>query len=165
MKYTREVLEKAVAQSVSVFGVMRLLGIKYAGGSHGHIKRRIAQFGLDTTHFTGRASNTGASHKGGKKKIQAQDVLVYGRRAHMASREESSRLRRALVEAGVVECCAVCGNGPSWQGRPLCLQIDHKDGDRFNNLKDNLRFLCPNCHSQTETFGSRRRSPKAEAIG
>lgn len=48
--------------------------------------------------------------------------------------------------------CNSCGIGPEWNGRPLVIQLEHKDGDGTNNEKDNLEFLCPNCHSQTDTF-------------
>ena len=41
-----------------------------------------------------------------------------------------------------------------WRGKELRLEIDHIDGSRFNNTLENLRILCPNCHSQTETYGN-----------
>lgn len=51
--------------------------------------------------------------------------------------------------------CAICGLAPKWNGKALKLQLDHIDGNAFNNLFDNLRILCPNCHTQTETFTGR----------
>jgi 5-methylcytosine-specific restriction endonuclease McrA len=48
--------------------------------------------------------------------------------------------------------CEVCGI-TEHNGKPITLQIDHIDGDRENNTFENLRFICPNCHSQTETWG------------
>ena len=45
--------------------------------------------------------------------------------------------------------------GNEWRGTQLTLQLDHINGDRMNNKLDNLRVLCPNCHSQAETFGGR----------
>lgn len=50
--------------------------------------------------------------------------------------------------------CEKCGNGETWNGLPLTLQLDHIDGDSDNNFPSNLRLLCPNCHTQTETFGN-----------
>ena len=66
-----------------------------------------------------------------------------------------SRARVALIERDGDEC-KICGLCPVWMGKPLRLQIDHVDGDRSSNGLDNLRLLCPNCHTQTETFGNRK---------
>jgi Zn finger protein HypA/HybF involved in hydrogenase expression len=51
--------------------------------------------------------------------------------------------------------CLKCGLGTQWNGMPLKLQLDHVDGDRSNNKRNNNRLLCPNCHSQTPTFSGR----------
>lgn len=49
--------------------------------------------------------------------------------------------------------CKACGI-EDWQGQPLSLDVDHIDGDPTNNFPDNLRFLCPNCHRQTDSWGN-----------
>ena len=54
------------------------------------------------------------------------------------------------------ETCVLCKIGPKWNGQPLVLQLDHIDGNSDNNLPINLQLLCPNCHTQTETYGSRQ---------
>lgn len=51
--------------------------------------------------------------------------------------------------------CAACAIGAEWNGKPLTLHVDHVDGDSDNNFPPNLRLLCPNCHSQTETYTGR----------
>lgn len=51
--------------------------------------------------------------------------------------------------------CKLCGQGELWNGKKLVLQRDHIDGDSSNNAMKNLRLLCPNCHTQTPTFGSK----------
>lgn len=66
----------------------------------------------------------------------------------------SSSLRRRLIAERVLpEECSECGIGPAWRNRRLVLQLDHANGDKYDNRRGNLRLLCPNCHSQTETFG------------
>jgi HNH endonuclease len=69
--------------------------------------------------------------------------------------ERHKRVRRLMIKK-YGEVCNWCGGGNIWNERPLTLQIDHMDGDRRNWSLENLRFLCPNCHSQTETFGVRK---------
>lgn len=51
--------------------------------------------------------------------------------------------------------CKKCGLGEQWNGKSLTLQIDHIDGNSDNNYPENLRTICPNCHTQTKTYGSK----------
>lgn len=62
-------------------------------------------------------------------------------------------LKKYLIEK-FGEQCSECGIKSIWNSKPLSLQLDHIDGDSDNNYPSNLRLLCPNCHSQTETFGN-----------
>ena len=157
-KYSDEDLALAVKQSVSVAGVLRLLGIRQAGGSHFHISKRIRRMGLDTSHFRGKASSRGEL----RPRLGPDEILVV--RDSAISRTKPSLLRRALAEIGVPQNCSMCGTGDTWLGRTLVLHVDHVDGDPANNLRENLRLLCPNCHSQTATYcrkvSSRAQSPR-----
>ena len=62
--------------------------------------------------------------------------------------------KRYLREKFGDKCCE-CGHTDVWNNKPLVLQLDHVDGNSDNNHPDNLRLLCPNCHTQTDTFGSK----------
>lgn len=61
--------------------------------------------------------------------------------------------------------CFLCPTTNDWQGKPLTLVVDHQDGDATNNSPSNLRLLCPNCNSQTETFGGRNKGRGRESRG
>ena len=63
-------------------------------------------------------------------------------------------LKKYLVEK-FGEKCFECGLGAIWQNKKLVLQLEHADGNSDNNMPTNLKLLCPNCHTQTETFGSK----------
>lgn len=144
-KYTLEILSEAVNQTTSVSGVVRFLGLKAAGGTHTHLSKKIADFGIDTSHFNGNAHNKGVASP---KKKTASDILVV--LPDGSNRPKPEQLRRALIERGVVFSCK-CGVSDMWNGKPIQLEVDHIDGNWYNNLIDNLRFICPNCHSQEPT--------------
>lgn len=74
-----------------------------------------------------------------KEKCYGVDIIVL-----------SSAAKKYLIEENN-KCCERCKN-TLWNGLPIPLEIDHIDGNRYNNVKSNLRVLCPNCHAQTHTF-------------
>lgn len=65
-------------------------------------------------------------------------------------------IKKRLLSKGIPDICAECGQEPFWNGKPLVLTVDHIDGNKFNNLIDNLRILCWHCHSQTDTYSNNR---------
>ena len=78
------------------------------------------------------------------------EQLLCGRRAR-------THLKRRLIKAGLLlERCQSCGI-TEWRGRPLALELHHINGDGHDNRLGNLSLLCPNCHSQTDSWGGRNR--------
>lgn len=152
MKYTRQRLEEAAQQSTSIAGVLRYLELRQAGGTHSHIKRRLVALGVDTSHFTRQAHNKG---KPSPTRLMPHEILV--RRPEGSRRTAASVLRRSMINSGVVHQCADCGLGAFWNDKPITLQVDHQNGDILDCTLPNLRFLCPNCHSQTWNYSGRGR--------
>ncbi len=135
---------------------MRYLGITYiSGGMHTYISSRIRAISLNTSHFLGQASNKG-KHSHNKK--HWTEILI---KRTSDRREQAYRLRRAIIESGIEYKWNTCNIQNTWQGKELKIQINHINGDPLNNRRENLEFLCPNCHSQTPTWGkSANKKPK-----
>lgn len=65
---------------------------------------------------------------------------------------QSNKLRIKLLKAGIKEYkCEICKN-TEWNGKPIPLELSHKDGDNSNNELQNLEIICPNCHALTDTY-------------
>ena len=68
----------------------------------------------------------------------------------------SSKLKKKLYKEKLkFPKCEMCGQGTCWNDKELTLQLDHIDGNSYNNRLENLRILCPNCHSQTKTYAGK----------
>ncbi|MFD4875767.1 HNH endonuclease [Streptomyces sp. NPDC058420] len=151
-------LAPAVASSRSIAGVLKLLGIVDNGAARERLRRSVAAHDLSIGHFVGQGHRRGVP---GKDRKSAAEILV--RLEAGASRTKTAQLRRALDDLGVPHLCETCGVGDVWQGKRLVLEIDHVNGDRLDNRRENLRYLCPSCHSQTKTFANR--SPRTPSQG
>lgn len=149
-RWTKEILESAVAESTNMGQVLRHLGLDVVGGHHTHISRRVRALGIDTSHFRGRSHPENSAHR-----RRAPEEVLIEQDSSVARREPSDRLKRAMLALGATEQCALCGTEPYWRGHRLPLEVDHIDGNWRNSRIENLRFLCPNCHSSTDTYRGR----------
>ncbi len=152
-------LKDAVANSSSIAGVLRNLRLKAVGGNYKTVNDKIRLLGIDTSHLTGQGWNVG-NKAGLTNSLPIEQVLVED-----SPYKRSYHLKRRLLRLGLIENkCLVCSL-TEWLGSPIALELDHINGTHSDNRITNLRLLCPNCHSQTETYRGRnirRITPKAE---
>ena len=135
-----------IVNSSSCIEAMVALGFKcVAGNARQTVKRRIAELQIDISHW---ADNTKNAHVA--IELPHDDYF-----AKNTTRSGGHTRKRLLKYNLIPYVCAICGNNGEWQGQPLTLQVDHINGDHTDNQLHNLRFLCPNCHAQTETFSGK----------
>lgn len=140
-------LSKIVLESKNFSDVLRNLGVKPNSATISTIKRRIQEYDLDVSHFIKNAGNT-------KKHIDNY-LRVYSKDE---PKPQSSHVKDKLFEYGYKsKACEICGI-MDWNGKPLTLQIHHIDGQHKNYTPENLQILCPNCHSQTDNWGRKKRN-------
>lgn len=141
----KEEFKQLVEESTSYSDLQRKIGLEVTGGNLRTIKERIALDNLSVNHM----EETRYNHD--KTKMSLEEILVKN-----SPYKSTKALKDRLIKEGLLENkCVKCNVGPVWQGEPLSLELDHIDGDNKNNEIENLRILCPNCHSQTETFGGK----------
>lgn len=154
----REALCALIARSQTFSEVLRHFGLNPEGGNCLTLKSRLIEDGIDFSHIGQGRNSTKGRRVGGYETILA-DILV---RDSMYTNRRT--LKRRLIKAGLlVELCAICGQNPVWNNQRLMLVLDHINGKNNDNRLENLRLLCPNCNSQTETFCGRNLRRTTEA--
>lgn len=146
--WSDEELIQAVKVSKSYRKVIIRLGLVPAGGNYTQIKQTIERLCLDTSHFAGKGWNEGwrSGYKREDRIKALRDVLVVG------STPQSFGLKKRLFHAGLKEQkCELCGWHETSQDGRIPVELDHINGDRYDNRLENLRILCPNCHSLQPT--------------
>lgn len=149
-KYTKEALEEAAKDSKTITDVCKKVSgrDKISPSTVNLVSKKLKAFGIDTSHFLGSAISAGNLDR---TRRDFTDILTND--PSRARRRGRSQLLPAMLSEGVCYRCSECGNEGFHNGKPLILHIDHVDGLWYNNEISNLRFLCPNCHSQQETSG------------
>lgn len=139
-------LSEIVASCRSITQVLTKLGLKAAGGNFKSLKNRFEEFGIDTSHFTGKGWKKGDDTPV-IKPFDLEDILK-----GLHPKYQSHKLRiRLLAEKVFEHLCSMCGL-TEWLYKPIALELDHINGVNNDHRLENLRLLCPNCHATTSNY-------------
>lgn len=149
-RYEISAFSQIVKESNSYNIVCTKLNLASCNANRRTIDKYIKKYHLDVSHFTSLPIIT---HKPSQIKTIIEHLVI-------DSTINSSNLRKRLIKHGILKHqCDICGL-TKWQDKEIILQLDHINGDHFDNRIENLRILCPNCHVQTDTYGKRKKSYK-----
>jgi len=155
--WTDETLTTAVKESLSLAEVCRALSVTVRGATYKELKKDIEKLHLDISHFD--SFHFLKNRIGFIKSLTDEEVFCKNQTV------SPSTVRRRAKLCIPYRCAMNCGTTESWNGQKISLQLDHIDGCSYNHEKENLRWLCPNCHSQTANWGAKgRRQPRPAEI-
>ena len=149
-KYTKELLENVAKECTSIRQMLQKFGLKETGGNYSSMQKRCESFGVDISHFTGRGWNK-LGHPNFGNNIDLEKRFTKHEKRISADKTKQILLNHKLKEYKC-ECCGIT----EWQGKSITLQLHHINGDPTDDRIENLQILCPNCHSQTNTFCKRK---------
>lgn len=136
-------LEQAVKQSINLSQICDLLGLYKCGSSYNILNNHIVKLNLNTSHWENK--------KRISKKYSIKEICVK-QSPYLGG---TSNLKTKLLKNNLLKYeCYICKLS-KWLDKEISLQLDHTNGDRYDNRLENLRLLCPNCHSQTETYAGK----------
>lgn len=151
--FTPTELQKLLDESDSYADLFRKIGMCEYGRNRDTLKRIIEEYNLDLTQININKSKPKPHSSCYKKRLE--DILQ-----NKVPYDHMSTLFKRLIKAGYKERkCERCGIN-SWLGEDLTLHLHHKDGNHKNNELSNLEVLCPNCHSQTDSFAGKNNKNK-----
>ena len=140
--------ESLIKSSHNIKEVLFKLKLTTIGNSWAYslVKKRMSELGLNGGDFIGKSALIHAVYK---NKRRDEEIFIEN------SSVQRPIVRKKIIDENLLEYkCACCGIS-TWQGKDLSLELDHINGINNDHRLENLRFLCPNCHSQTETYGSK----------
>lgn len=148
-KISDEDFRNLVKNSLRMKDVLTYFGLQNKGNNFRTVKKRISELGIDDNHFLSR---TDSSHY--KRRVNKDDFINHW--LVVNSNKNRAHLKNHLIKFELIPYkCSVCNNSGVWNNKRLSLQLEHINGVSNDNRLDNLCFLCPNCHSQTETFAGK----------
>lgn len=157
--YSDEEFKNIVDLSDSFSDIKKRLGYKTtSGGVSSLIKKRVEKLNLDLSKFTRNKDKRILNLK--RATFDITEILIEN--SNYTNRD---RLKIRLVSEKILKYeCEICKNNGTWNNERLSLQLDHKNGISNDNRINNIRFLCPNCHSQTINFSGKNKGSTVKMV-
>lgn len=148
----REAFQKVMKECNMIKEAFEKLGIVFSTGMYKSLRARIKEENIDISHLqSGVGANKGRKFPGFSRGQPLEKILIAD-----STYNNLRFLKRRLIEENILpNQCQVCGQPPTWNNKPLTLQLDHINGINTDNRLENLRIVCPNCHTQTETYAGK----------
>lgn len=145
-------IQSILDNSNSIVDALKTLGFNPHSGNHRTLLRRIKEDNLSLVQLRINQTKFRKQFNGLRKKISAHKVFVNN------SVKPGSYIKRRILKDNLLPyICNKCSNTGLWNNEILSLQLEHINGDSRDHRLENLCFLCPNCHSQTSTFGGKNK--------
>lgn len=152
--WDKENLLNIIEKSECKSDVLKLMNLTISAGNFKTLKKYLKIYNIDETKIEYKYN------RGNRFKKKYSDEEVFCKNSKF-----SCNLKERILKSNLKEYkCSVCGNEGEWMNKKMVLQVDHINGINNDNRIENIRFICPNCHSQTETFsiGDRKKRKKKE---
>lgn len=129
--------------------------MKPEGSSPGYVRRKLDEYGIDYSHFTGQRWNTNPANP----IYIGKYVAGFCEHSSYTSSHAKNLLFKLGIKENKCECCGIT----EWLGKEIICELHHINGDKTDNRIENLIILCPNCHSQTDNYRNRDRVHRHES--
>lgn len=154
-KLCRDEFQELVNTCNTRVEVLQKLGLNGYSGNHTTLNKRIKEDNINIEHILEYRKTIIY------KAIFASTIPLDKILVEHSTYRKGGDIKKRLIKSGLlIDKCNECGQLPMWNSKPLVLHLDHINGVHDDNRVENLRVLCPHCHSQTETFSGRNASTR-----